>query len=83
MIRLRTERLLGDDQDRSPDDLQRGSDLVDMAMAWVIRSGKYGEQDSLALKRGCSGAAGPGPDGGIDIIAGRESWVSTTRSWSR
>ena len=33
VIGLRAERLVGDDQDRFPDDLQRGSDLVDMAMA--------------------------------------------------
>jgi restriction system protein len=26
-----------------------------MAIAWVIRSGKYGERDSWALKHGCSG----------------------------
>lgn len=33
----------------------RGSNLVGMAMAWVIRSGRYGERDSWALKHGCSG----------------------------
>ena len=26
-----------------------------MAVAWVIRSGRYGERDAWALRRGCSG----------------------------
>ena len=56
---LRTERRVGDDQDRLPGDLQRGfarrSNLVGMATAWVIRFGRYGERDSWALKHGCSG----------------------------